>query len=206
MRSVDTDVLIEQAKDFYRNTKYVPSNYDFLFHTASFSSPVTIRKRFGSWSKYVERAIEGTFMEFPDRMFYGGYGQLYTPHIPSVPDPYIYDKQIFWNDIEYDEPLSAKALYVTKLRAKDVYDALYEMYGHNPRNTIEPLLTTKTLLIPSFIVNTEYLVASFDTPHYLGHFKRCEKFMNNYGNKYEIINVNGVKKNHLKNYIGDMIE
>jgi len=202
MKRVDTKELMDQAKDFFRNAKYMPSNYDFLFHTNHFSSPVTIRKRFGTWEKYIDTSIIGSFMEFPDRMFYGGYGQLYTPHIPIVPDPYIYDKLLLWEGIEYDDPLSAKSLYVTKLRAKDIYDVLYEMFGDNVK--VQP--ATRGILIPSFIIDEKYIVASFDTPHYIDHFRRCQLFTRKYEKKYEIINANGVKKNHLQSFIGDMIE
>jgi len=203
MRTVSQKSLIQQARDFYRETRYIPSNYDVLFHTDSFSSPVTIRKYFGSWEEYLDKAFDVMVMNNLNRMFYGGYNRNFSITLPDVIDP-----NIFVNSETIDilgkltyEDLYPKEVWVLKQRWIDIIKI---MMGMDISVNIIP--AEKRFLTPFALIGDKYAIVSVDTPHIKNHYKRTSKVTEYLNANYEVINLNGVKKNHMQKAIERMME
>lgn len=198
MRKLTTKVLTQQAKDFYKEARYIPSNYDALFHHRNFSSPVTIRKHFGSWDDYLDHAFNGMVLNYDNKMFYGGYGMNYKTIHPHELDPNITIKNVNYNilgGLTYDN-ISPKESWVTKFRWNNIIEILRDMnlpFGLVPAE--------KRFLTPFAILDVDYAIGSFDTPHIKNHYKRTTKVIEWINSKYSLLNLNGVKKNHIKKAI-----
>ncbi len=203
MRSISRRFLIQQAKDFYKDTKYIPSNYDALFHTDYFSSPVTIRKYFGSWDKYLDSAFDAMIMDSHVKMFYGGYNTNYSVTLPDILDPNILIGNMPINilgKLTYDELLPREA-WVLKSRWMDIVTVISSM-----DITFTVISAEKKFLTPYLGIDDKYIIGSFDTPHIKNHFKRTSKLIEHFNKNYELLNFNGVKKNHMKKAIERLME
>lgn len=198
MRKIQRKDLLNQAKNFYREARYTPSNYDVLFHYKYFASPVTIRKHFGSWSNYLDEAFDIMVVNYDNKMFYGGYGKDYQTTHPHELYPYIdlddgQHKHDILGSLTYDN-LVPKEAWVTKTRWNDIIDA---MNGLGISFGIVP--AEKRFLTPYAIVDEkELVIASFDTPHIHNHYKRTTKLVQYFNERDNLLNLNGIKKNHLK--------
>ncbi len=186
--------LVQQAKDFYKETRYAPSNYDALFHIDMFSSPVTIRKHFGSWNKYLDEALDVMMMNYNNKMFYGGYGVNYRISHTHELDP------IGWVDgSDYDllgkltyDHLSPKEAWIVKSRWKSIIEVL-----HKVKLNFKLIPGEKKFLSPFVLIDDKYAIASFDTPHIKNHYKRTTVMIEYLNTHYSLLNLNGVKKNHV---------
>lgn len=203
MRVVNNKNLINQANDFYRETRFAPSNYDALFHTEHFSSPVTIRKKFGSWESYMTSSFNIMMMEYENKMFYGGYNRNYTVTLPDVLDPNVLigTKHIdVLGSLTYDD-IEPKEAYVLKSRWKDIIKVIVSM-----QIPFQIISAEKRFLTPFAVIGEDYAIGSFDTPHITNHYKRTTKVITHLNKKYELLNLNGVKKNHMKKAIERLLE
>lgn len=198
MRSISDKVLLQQAKDFYRETRYIPTNYDALFHTYHFSSPVTIRKHFGSWENYADQSFNSMIMDYPLKMFYGNHNRRYSITLPPIIQPTFMsngNEHDCLGKLTYDN-LSATEAYVVTQRWQKFIEVLDEM-GLN--YTMIP--AERRFLTPYVVVEGKYALASFDTPHMKNHYKRTSKVMEFLNQNYDLLNLNGVKTNHLKSAV-----
>jgi len=203
MRVINNKSLINQASDFYRETRYAPTNYDALFHTDYFSSPVTIRKKFGSWENYLSNSFNIMAMEYENKMFYGGYNRNYTVTLPDVIDPTVLigTKRInLLGDLTYDN-ISAKEVWVLKNRWESIIKVIVSM---QIPFTIIP--AEKRFLTPYVLIGEDYAIGSFDTPHIPNHYKRTTKVIEYLNKNYGLLNLNGVKKNHIQKAIERLLE
>lgn len=203
MRSISNKVLLQQAKDFFKEARYVPTNYDALFHTYHFSSPVTIRKHFGSWEEYAEKSFNSMVMDYPYKMFYGNHNRRYRVALPPIMNATFMsngNQHDCLGSLSYDE-LPATEAYIVKQRWKGFVEVL-DKIGIN--YTMIP--AEKRFLTPYVVIEGEYAIASFDTPHMKNHYKRTTKVMEFLNQNYELLNLNGIKTNHLKSAVKRLLE
>lgn len=203
MRQISSKILIQQAKDFFRQTRYIPSNYDALFHTNHFSSPVTIRRHFGSWENYIDKSFDSMVLDYPYKMFYGGYNRHFKVTLPvSI------KTEITYNGNVYDclgtltnKNISQSEAWVITTKWEGLIEILENM-------GIEFILVPaeRRFLTPFVLIGNEYALASFDTPHMENHYKRITKVMKYLNQNYDTLNLNGVKKNHVKSAVERLLE
>lgn len=188
--------LLKQAKDFFKHTRYIPSSYDALFNNHHFSSPVTIRKYFGSWENYVAKAFNVMTLGYPNRMFYGGYNRLFKITLPvDLERNFEYDGKIY-DCIKKDvDGISITAGWITVNKWKKIIPILVDM-GLD----VELIPANKRYLTP-YVVFNDYAIAGFDTPHMVSHYTRTTNIMKHINKRYKLLNINGVKMNHIKNKV-----
>jgi len=200
LRKLQRRDLIKQAKDFYKETRYIPSNYDALFHTKHFSSPVTIRKHFGSWENYIDEAFDNMVLMYINKMFYGGYGINYKTVHPYELDPMITVENKDYNilgELNYTH-LAPNEVWVVKTKWGDIIEILLKQ-----KIEFEVIPADKKYLFPYVVVRGGTIaIATFDTPHIKGHHSRITRMIDGMYGEYEtVLNLNGVKKNHISKEI-----
>jgi len=203
MRQLATKVILQQAIDFYKETKYIPTNYDALFHTDHFSSPVTIRRHFGSWENYVLQAFSSMTLGYPLKMFYGGFNRHYKATLPVDIDPtftYNGDVHDCLGKLTYKN-ISPSASYITTKKWEGIIEILDTM---KLNYTLIP--AEWRFLTPYVVINNKYAIASFDTPKMKGHYRRTSKVMEYLNKNYDLLSINGVKKNHIRSAVKRLLE
>jgi len=203
MRQISSKILLKQARDFFQQTRYIPSNYDALFHTHHFSSPVTIRRHFGSWEEYVSKAFDSMTLGYPHKMFYGGYNRHFKITLPvSIKSTFTYNGNVYdCLGTLTDKNISPSEAWITTTKWKGLIEILE---GMGIEFNLIP--AERRFLTPFVLFGDDCAIASFDTPHMKSHYRRTTKVMEYLNQNYDLLNLNGVKKNHVKSAIERLLE
>jgi len=203
MREISTKILLQQARDFFKETRYIPTNYDALFHTNHFASPVTIRRHFGSWEEYVDQAFSSMVIGYPHKMFYGGFNRQYKATLPvHITPTFIYNGKEYdcLGDLTYDH-ISPSGAYIITKKWEGIISILDGM-----KIDFELVPAEWRFLTPYILLADDKAIASFDTPRMRGHYRRTSKVMEYLNKNFDLLNLNGVKKNHIKSAVKRLIE
>lgn len=211
------DKYIQQAKDFYRNTYYIPTAYDAQFHKDFFASPVTIRNNFGSWENYINESFSDEFMmESKNKMYYGGFGHTVRPQLSeNVDNILLHDGRVYkilWDEFRRSN-FTPRQIWVMKKRMSDILDGVKSVLDETSKrdlNTFRVFPATANYKFPSVVLEREnkedkIIIASLDTPVISDHYKRCLNFTKMCA-KYHLISLNGVKANHIRTHILKEVE